>query len=255
MRGGGAKMGQDMGKVIVITGAGSGLGRALARRFAADGDTVVLIGRTLAKLEKVAAELGEPALPVACDIGSPASVKAAFARIAERHAKIDVLINNAAMIDYATLRAASDEHILGVVNTNLVGNMLCSRAAINMMDRGGHIINVTSEAVDAPYPHHVCYQATKGGVECMSRHLQDELRPDGIRVTVVRAGPMGDEDYTTQASPEAAQAFYRACAERGIDLMKVGYSAFESVTWIFRSLVDMPADMHVDTVRSGARRP
>lgn len=243
-----------MSKVIVITGAGSGLGRALARRFAADGDRVVMLGRTSSKLEKVAAELGEGTMPVACDIGIPVSVKAAFARIAERHPKLDVLINNAAVIDYATLANASDEHILGTVNTNLLGNLLCSRAAINMMDRGGHIINVTSEAVDAPYPHHVCYQATKGGIECMSRHLQDELKPQGLRVSVVRAGPMGDQDYVMQASPEAAQAFYRACAERGIDLAKTGYSAFELVTWVFRSLVDLPGDMHVDTVRYSARQ-
>src|SRR5690349_6125409 len=68
-------VGEAMSKVIVIAGAGSGLGRALARRFAADGDSVVLLGRTLSKLERVAAELGPRALPIACDIGDPAAVK------------------------------------------------------------------------------------------------------------------------------------------------------------------------------------
>lgn len=244
-----------MAKVIVITGAGSGLGRAIARRFAADGDHVVLLGRTLSKLEKVAAELGDRAMPLACDIGNPDDVRKAFTRIAERHGRINALINNAAMIDYATIAEASDAHILGVVSTNLTGNILCSRSALNMMERGGHIINVTSEAVDAPYPHHVVYQATKGGVECMSRHLQDEVRPMGIRVTVVRAGPMYDAEYTMQASPEAAAAFHQACVERGIDLSKTPVSQFESVVWVFRALVDSPADMHIDTVRMGGRHP
>lgn len=244
-----------MAKVIVITGAGSGLGRALARRFGTDGDSVVLIARTRSKLEKVADEIGDNALAVPCDIGDPDAVRAAFATIAEKHPRIDVLINNAAMIDYATLAEASDEHISGVVNTNLVGNLLCSRAALAMMERGGHIINVSSEAVDAPYPHHVVYQATKGGIETMSRHLQDELKPQGIRVTVVRAGPMYDEDYTMQAAPEAAAAFHQACMERGIDLTKTPVSQFTSVLWVFRSLVDMPADMHVDTVRMTSRAP
>ncbi|MGE3691782.1 MAG: SDR family oxidoreductase [Novosphingobium sp.] len=242
-----------MAKVIVITGAGSGLGRAIARMFAQDGDNVVLLGRTLSKLERVAAELGDRAMPVACDIGDPDQVRAAFAQIAERHGKIDVLINNAAMIDYATIAEASDAHILGVISTNLTGNVLCTRSALNMMEPGGHIINVTSEAVDAPYPHHVAYQATKGGVECMSRHLQDEVRPMGIRISVVRAGPMYDADYTMQASPEAAAAFHAACIERGIDLSKTAVSQFESVVWVFRALVDSPADMHVDTVRMGGR--
>lgn len=244
-----------MSKVIVITGAGSGLGRALARQFGGDGDKVVLLGRTFSKIEAVASELGHNALPIACDIGNPDDVARAFAQVGEVHGKLDVLINNAAMIDYSTLSAASDAHILGTVNTNLVGNLLCSRAAINMMERGGHIINVTSESVETPYPHHVVYQATKGGVECMSKHLQDEVKPQGIRISVVRAGPMLDEDRTMQASPEAVQDFYMACIERGIDLSKMPVSQFTSVLWVFRTLVDMPADMHVDTVRFTSRQP
>jgi NAD(P)-dependent dehydrogenase (short-subunit alcohol dehydrogenase family) len=238
-----------MSKVIVITGAGSGLGRALARRFHADGDTVYLIARTASKLQAVTDALGEGAYPLPCDIGNPDAVRAAFAQIAERHPRIDVLINNAAMIDYATLADASDAHILGVVNTNLLGTLFCSRAALNMMERGGHIINVSSEAVDAPYPHHVVYQATKGGIETMSKHLQDEVRAQGIRISVVRAGPMMDEDQKMQAGPEAVQGFYAACVERGIDLSTTAVAHFDSVMWVFRTLVDMPADMHVDTVR------
>lgn len=243
-----------MGKVIVITGAGAGLGRALARRFHGDGDTVYLLARTLANLQSLADELGGNAFPVPCDIGQPDAVRAAFAAIDERHPTIDVLINNAAKIDYATLAEASDEHILGTVNTNLIGNILCSRAALNMMESGGHIINVSSEAVDAPYPHHVVYQATKGGIETMSRHLQDEVRPRGIRVSVVRAGPMYGEDRTWQATPEAVEAFHQACLDRGIDLSQTAVAHFNSVFWVFRSLVDMPADMHVDTVRFGGRK-
>lgn len=243
-----------MSKIIVITGAGSGLGKSLTRRFTADGDRVVLLGRRLAKLEELAGQIGELAMPIACDISNPDSVREAFARIAQTYPKIDALINNAAMIDYSTVAGASDEHILGVVGTNLTGNLLCTRAALGMMDRGGHIINVTSESVDAPYPHHVVYQATKGGVEVMSRHLQDEVRPQGIRVSVVRAGPMMGEDRTMEQTPSVL-AFYAACVERGIDLRKNPVSEFSSVYWIFRSLIDMPADIHVDTVRFVARHP
>ena len=243
-----------MAKVIVITGASSGLGRALARRFHADGDKVCLLGRTVSKLQKVADELGAGALALPCDIGQPDDVRATFAAIAREHGKVDVLINNAAMIDYTTIAQASDEHILSTIATNLTGNILCSRAAINLMGNGGHIINVTSEAVDAPYPHHVCYQATKGGIECMSRHLQDEVLPLGIRVTVVRAGPMYDADQKMQAGPEAAQGFYAACIERGIDLSTKPVAHFDSVLWVFRTLVDSPADMHVDTVRFTSRK-
>jgi len=84
-------------KTVVITGAGSGLGRALARRFAADGERLLLLGRTRSKIEAVAEELGQRATAVECDVASPDSVRKAFAAIAERHPKIDVLINNAAV--------------------------------------------------------------------------------------------------------------------------------------------------------------
>ena len=244
-----------MGKVIVITGASSGLGRALARRFGADGESVVLLGRTLSKLEAVADEIGERALPISCDIGDPDAVRSAFAAIAERHAQIDVLINNAATIDYSLLGEASDEHIYQVVNTNLLGNLFCGRAAINAMGYGGHIINISSESMEEYYPHHTVYQSTKGGIETLSKHLGIELRPKGIRVTVARAGPMMDEDQKMQAAPEVAAAFYQACAEIGRDLSKQPVSHFDSVMWVFRSLVDMAPDMHVDTVRFVARHP
>ncbi|MDG2001838.1 MAG: SDR family NAD(P)-dependent oxidoreductase [Novosphingobium sp.] len=244
-----------MGKVIVITGASSGLGRALARRFGADGDSVVLLGRRIEPLQAVADEIGDSALAVTCDIGDPDSVRAAFAAIAERHSQIDVLINNAATIDYALLGDASDAHIYQVVNTNMLGNLFCTRAAINAMGYGGHIINVSSESMEECYPHHTVYQATKGGIETVSKHLGIELRPKGIRVTVARAGPMMDENQKMQASPDVAAAFYQACIESGRDLAKQPVSHFQSVMWVFRSLVDMPADMHVDTVRFVARHP
>ena len=78
---------RTVGKTIVITGAGIGLGRAIARRFARDGETVILLGRTLSKVQSAADELGEPHFAVECDVGSPDSVRAAFAEIARRHAK------------------------------------------------------------------------------------------------------------------------------------------------------------------------
>jgi meso-butanediol dehydrogenase / (S,S)-butanediol dehydrogenase / diacetyl reductase len=204
-------------------------------------------------LQKVADEIGANALPVSCDIGDPDSVRAAFAAIAKRHPQVDVLINNAATIDYALLGEASDAHIYQVVKTNLLGNLFCTRAAINAMTYGGHIVNVSSESMEEYYPHHTVYQATKGGIETLSKHLGIELRPKGIRVTAVRAGPMMDEDQKMQAAPDVAAAFYHACIEDGRDLSKQPVAHFKSVTWVFRSLVDMPADMHVDTVRYTGR--
>lgn len=244
-----------MAKTIVITGAGSGLGRSLALQFNADGETVFLLGRTLAKLEAVAERAGANAFAVPCDISDPDAVRVAFARIAETHPKIDVLINNAALTDFTTLAEASDAHILQTVGTNLLGNLFCSRSAIAMMDRGGHIINVSSESVEERFPYHVVYQATKGAIETMSSHLQTEVKSSGLRVSVVRPGAMLDEERRGQGSSEAIQRYIETCAERGLDVINAPVSAFGSIYWVFRSLVDMPDDMHVTNLRFVPRHP
>ena len=154
-----------MSKVIVITGAGVGLGRTLARRFAADGDQVVLLGRTASKVEAAASEIGERAMALGCDVGQPDSVRATFKTIKDRHGRIDVLINNAAIFEPYKLVDATDEQLLNAVNTNLLGPMLCVRSALPLMQSGALIINVTSEGVDIRLPCLIPYQSTKAGVE------------------------------------------------------------------------------------------
>jgi NAD(P)-dependent dehydrogenase (short-subunit alcohol dehydrogenase family) len=242
-------------KVIVITGAGVGLGRALARRFAADGESVVLLGRTLAKVEAAAADIGERAMAVACDVRSPDSVRSAFAAIAARHPRIDVLINNAALYEPFLIAEASDAQLLDIVATNLTGPMLCARAAIPMMGRGGQIINVSSESVGMVFPHLVVYQSSKAGLERFSEGLRHELELSGIRVTTVRAGQMFEPGKVWNIDPAAAVAFQKATAAVGLMLRERPISQFHSVTNVFRALLDLPSDVTVETVRLHACKP
>jgi meso-butanediol dehydrogenase / (S,S)-butanediol dehydrogenase / diacetyl reductase len=243
-----------MSKVIVITGAGVGLGRALARRFAADGETVVLLGRTAAKVEAAAREIGERAMAIGCDVASPASVRAAFATIARRFPHIDVLINNAAVFEPFQIADASDEQIMNTVATNLAGPMLCVRSAIPMMNRDGHIINVSSESVDMPFPHLSVYQSSKAGLERFSASLYRELDPSGIRVSNVRAGQMFEEGKTWDVDPDAAMKFHQAALAMGINLGERPLTQFASVTGIFRALIDLPADLHAVNIGLHARK-
>ena len=122
-----------MAKTIVITGAGTGLGRVLARRLANDGARVVLLGRTIAKVQAVVDEVGEPALAIACDVGDPDSVRSAFATIADRCGHIDVLVNNAAIFQPFTVEEASDAQVRSAIDTNLLGPIWCARAAIPLL--------------------------------------------------------------------------------------------------------------------------
>jgi meso-butanediol dehydrogenase/(S,S)-butanediol dehydrogenase/diacetyl reductase len=243
-----------LSKIIVITGAGIGLGRALARRFAADGDNVVLLGRTASKVEAVASEIGVRAMAVGCDVSSPKSVAAAFAAIAVRHPRIDVLINNAAVYEPFLVAEASDQQILGIIATNLTGPILCVRAAIPMMGSGGHIINLSSESVELPFPHLSLYQCSKAGLERFSQAMERELEPAGIRVTTVRAGQMMDADKTWNIDPKIAARFAQAAMAAGLNLRERPISAVASVTDVFRALIDLPVDLHVATVILRARK-
>jgi meso-butanediol dehydrogenase/(S,S)-butanediol dehydrogenase/diacetyl reductase len=242
-----------MAKTIVITGAGVGLGRALARRFASEGETVILLGRNAAKVEAAAAEIGERAIAIGCDVSSPDAVRAAFATIAETHPKIDVLINNAAVFEPFEIADATDEQIVGAVGTNLIGPMLCARAAIPMMERGGYIINISSESIDLPFPHLIVYQSSKAGLERFTLGLHRELEASGIRVSVVRAGQMMEEGKVWQADPAAQMRFAQAAAANGLNLRARPITQFTSVTQVFRSLIDLPPDLHAVTVSLHAR--
>jgi meso-butanediol dehydrogenase/(S,S)-butanediol dehydrogenase/diacetyl reductase len=242
-------------KIIVITGAGIGLGRALARRLASDGDNVVLLGRTVAKVEAVASEIGVRAMAIGCDVASPKSVAAAFAAIAVRHPRIDVLINNAAVYEPFLVAEASDEQILGIIATNLTGPILCVRAAIPMMASGGHIINLSSESVELPFPHLSIYQCSKAGLERFSQAMERELEPAGIRVTTVRAGQMMDGDKIWNIDPKIAARFAQAAMAAGLNLRERPISPVASVTDVFRALIDLPVDLHVATVVLRARKP
>lgn len=238
----------------MITGAGVGLGRALGRRLAADGDRVILLGRTLSKVQAAAQEIGERAMAVACDVASPGSVKAAFGEIAKRHPRVDVLINNAAIFEPFLIAEATDEHILGTIATNLTGAILCARAAIPLMGRGGHILSVSSESVELPFPHLLMYQTSKAGLERFSAGLHRELEPNGIRVTCVRAGQMMEQGKVWNADPAAQMRFAKAAMEAGINLRERPITQFTSVTNIFRALIDLPPDLHSPLVTLSARK-
>ena len=245
-----------MAKTIVITGAGLGLGRALARRFAAEGETLVLLGRTFSKVQVLAEELGPQHLAVECDVGSADSVRTAFATIAERFPTIDVLINNAATYEPFKVVNATDQQISGIIETNLSGPIYCCRSAIAMMGRGAQIINVSSESVDVPFAMLSLYQSSKAGLERFSQALGAELEEDGIRVTTLRAGPMYEVGKAGPAwDPEAAMEFYQRSMANGIDMRTRAISNCDNVTSVFRAILDLPADVQLPHVSVGACKP
>jgi len=152
-------------KVAVVTGAGSGIGKAVALALAKAAYSVVLAGRRLQALEEVAQEAGRDALAVATDVTDPAAVAALFQRAVERFGRVDLLFNNAGTGAPPTpLEEVPFAQWRSVLDTNLTGAFLCTQAAFRQMKtqqpRGGRIINNGSISASAPRPHMVAYTAS-----------------------------------------------------------------------------------------------
>ncbi len=243
-----------MGKTVVITGAGEGLGRAIARRVVKDGDSVALIGRTASKVEVLAEELGEGALAVPCDISDPDAITVAFEAIEERFGTVDVLVNNAAIYDPTPLDEADIVSVVQGINTNLTGAMLCARAAIPLMREGSHIFNVSSESVEINYPMLTIYRSSKAGIEQFTTSLAAELEPKGIRVTCLQAASMTEPGKAYSLDPEMGMRFMEAAAKNGLRLMEAPISQYSSVADLVRVLIDLPGDLHVEHLKLRARK-
>lgn len=243
-----------MGRTFVITGGGTGLGRAFARTLAADGHRLVLLGRRLEKVQAVAEEVGNDSFALACDIADPAAVDGAFAEIARRcDGRIDGLINNAAFFTPFLITDAPTDEVEGIIDINLKGATWCCRAAIPLLDRGGLIVNVGSEGVMNPTAMFSIYQASKWGLERFTKALYAELAPQGIRVTMLRACKMYDEDFTWNVDPERLKLFAKENAKRGWMPQKQAVARFESAGAQIRWLVNLPDDVAVPEVILDAR--
>ena len=168
-------------KIALVTGAGSGIGRAVALALAKAGYAVVLAGRRLPQLEQVAREAGAGAVGMTADVTDPASVDALFARIAKDFGRLDLLFNNAGVsAPPAPLEDLPFDQWRSVVDTNLTGAFLCTQAAFRLMKiqrpRGGRIINNGSVSATAPRPRLVAYTASKHAVSGLTKATSLEGR-------------------------------------------------------------------------------
>ena len=184
--------------IALVTGAGSGIGRASAIALADAGFTVVLVGRRLAQLEAATAEAGRGAVALTCDVRDPASVSAVFAEIEARFGRLDLLFNNAGMgAPVVPLEDLAFEQWLSVVETNLTGAFLCTQGAFRLMKRqtprGGRIINNGSISASVPRPHSAPYTATKHAITGLTRSTSLDGREFDIACGQIDIGNAGTE--------------------------------------------------------------
>jgi NAD(P)-dependent dehydrogenase (short-subunit alcohol dehydrogenase family) len=174
-----------MTKIAMITGAGSGVGRAVARALAGAGWSAVLVGRKREALDETKAMLPGSHLVAPADVGDPAQVKAVFAQIKDTFGRLDMLFNNAGMGTPAVpIEDLTFEQWQAVVGVNLTGAFLCTQEAVRMMKaqkpQGGRIINNGSISADRPRPHSAPYTATKHAITGLTKSIILDGRPFDI---------------------------------------------------------------------------
>ena len=184
------------GKTVVITGASRGIGAEAARVFAAAGANVVLIARSSDAIEKLATEIGEQAIALTCDVASYASVEDAIAKAKETFGSVDILINNAGVIEPISHLASADPDEWGtVIDINLKGVFNGMRAVLPMMiaSGGGSILTISSGAAHGPVEAWSHYCASKAAVKMLTECVHKENGADGIRAIGLSPGTVATQ--------------------------------------------------------------
>src|SRR5581483_11685778 len=208
------------GKVVVITGASSGLGEATARLLSAQGASVVLGARRVERIKSLADELtgsGGKALAVTTDVTQSDQVKRLVGAAVETYGRIDVMLNNAGLMPHSPLERLKVEDWERMIDVNLKGVLYGIAAALPHMkqQKSGHIINVSSVAGHKVRPGSAVYAAAKTGVRVISEGLRMEVKPYNIRTTIISPGALATDLADSVTEPDVA-ANVRAAMETAL---------------------------------------
>lgn len=177
------------GKVAIVTGGGTGIGRAAALALAAEGARVLVVGRRQAPIKDLAEQSNGQIKYFAADVTEPGAAKAIVDHAIAEFSRLDILVNNAGIIEIKPLSEFTDDEIDRLFNTNVRALLAMSREAIPALELSkGSIVNISSIAAQTAMPGMTAYAATKSGVDRISKILAAELGPNGIRVNAVAPG-------------------------------------------------------------------
>ena len=177
-------------KVAIITGGGSGLGKAMAKKFTENGITTIIVGRQADKLQKAKEDLGPDCHTRVCDVTDLSSIPAFVDEIVQHFGRIDILVNNAGINQKKEFTEVTDEEFQNVLTTNLNAVFALSREVVKQMIRqgSGSIINISSMAAQYGIPRVIAYSASKTAIDGLTRAMAVELSPKGIRVNAIAPG-------------------------------------------------------------------
>ncbi|MFJ5774343.1 SDR family NAD(P)-dependent oxidoreductase [Streptomyces sp. NPDC093094] len=222
------------GRIVVVTGAGTGIGRATARAFAAEGARVVAIGRRSRPLEETAAG-HDRIVPLPADITAEGEPERIARTVLAAHGRWDVLVNNAGIVRNGALGTLTPGMIADQLATNLVAPVLLAQAALPLLETsGGVIVNVSTSVGQRAWPGSSVYAATKTALELLTRSWAVELAPRGVRVVAVAPGaidtPIGEHQGLTPERKAAVREWQLAHTPMG----RIGRP--EEVAWAITRL-------------------
>jgi NAD(P)-dependent dehydrogenase (short-subunit alcohol dehydrogenase family) len=194
------------GKTAIVTGGGSGIGKAIAVAFAAEGCRVAIAGRTEARLKETAAAIGKSdgkCTPVVADVADEGQVAGLFKKVHAEFGRLDLLVNNAGLTQGGPIDEMSFDTWRKVLSVNLDGVFLCSREAFRIMkaQRGGRIINIGSISTAVPRPDAAPYSASKNGVWGLTKSVSIDGRPFGISCGQLNPGNVQVERFEPAFQP------------------------------------------------------
>lgn len=183
------------GKIAIVTGGGTGIGKAIAEAFAAAGARVSIAGRRRGKLEAAARDIPGAAEPVVCDVTDETQVAALFDAVVGREGRVDILVNNAGMSAPGPTHELDPAVWRQVIEVNLTGAFLCAREALRRMipQKSGRIVNIGSISAQMSRAHAAPYTASKFGLEGLTRSLALDGREHGIAAGIIHPGNVGTD--------------------------------------------------------------
>jgi NAD(P)-dependent dehydrogenase (short-subunit alcohol dehydrogenase family) len=223
------------GKVVLVTGGGSGIGLATAKAFAAEGATVVVAGRDGQRLASAVKEIGDAASAVTVDVTDSADVARMVSTVVERHGGLDVAVNNAGILGSPAPVADLDEDGFGaVIGTNLTGTWLCLKHEVAHMRAhgGGAIVTIASNiGAHGRLPNMAAYAASKAAVSALTRTAARDHIADGVRINAVSPGATATDMSLRPGETDADRA---ARLKDAIPLGRVGATAevAAAVLWL-----------------------
>jgi pyridoxal 4-dehydrogenase len=238
------------GRVVVVSGAAQGMGKAVALRLGEEGATVVAVDINGAGAEATAQTIGSTSLGLGCDIGDEAAVAKLFETVAGRFGKLDVLVNVAAIVPFVKWDELTFSEWRRVLRVNLDGLFLMCRAGSDLMRKNGYgrIVNFSSNSVFAGTPNMAHYVASKGGVLTFTRALASELGPYKITANSICPGLIDTEGVQTTPHKDAFEFVEMLQAIKGRGLPKdvvpaVAFLASEEAHWITGQALNVNAGM------------